>query len=120
MMMPRGTTPEQGDIVLIHVPFSDLSTAKARPVIVISNNRHHQAQSDMLVVALSTSASPGNPYSFEITQADLASGKLNQPTRVRVDKAYTLLQARVIRTFGKVNAATLDRIRQLLTDLIGP
>jgi mRNA interferase MazF len=119
-MMPPGITPEQGDIVLIEVPFSDLATAKRRPVIVISNDRHNRAQSDMLVVSLSTQTSSGNPYSFEITQADLASGTLNQPTRVRVDKVYTLLQRRVLRIFGKVNDATLDRIRQLLADLVGP
>lgn len=102
------------------VPFSDLTTSKPRPVIVISNDRYNRSQSDIVVVALSTSASPGNPYSFEITQADLASGTLNQPTRVRVDKVYTLLQGSVIRTFGKVNARTLDRIRKLLADLVGP
>ncbi len=119
-MTPPGITPEQGEIVLIEIPFSDLTTSKRRPAIVISNNRHHQTQADMLVVGLSTRASPGNPYSFEITQADLISGTLNQPTRVRVDKVYTLLQARVIKTFGKANNATLDRIRQLLTALVGP
>lgn len=119
-MTPPGTTPEQGDVVLIAVPYSDLSTSKPRPVIVISNDRHNRAQSDMLVVALSTSAQATNPYSFEITQADLATGTLNQPTRVRVDKVYTLLQARVRRSFGKVNGATLDRIRKLLADLCGP
>jgi mRNA interferase MazF len=112
--------PEQGDIVLIAVPYTDLTAAKPRPVIVISNDRYNRAQSDMLVVALSTSAQPANPYSFEITQADLASGHLNQPTRVRVDKVYTLLQASTVQKFGKVNAATLDRIRRLLADLTGP
>jgi mRNA interferase MazF len=30
--------PDQGDIVLIPVPFTDLSSQKRRPVIVISND----------------------------------------------------------------------------------
>src|SRR3954454_12289964 len=98
-MTQPGTTPEQGDIVLIDVPFSDLSTAKRRPVIVLSNDRHLRSQADMVVVGLSTAASPADPYCFEITQADLAAGTLNQPSRVRVDKVYTLLQARAVRTF---------------------
>jgi hypothetical protein len=49
-MTRPGTTPEQGDIALIDVPFSDLSTTKARPVIVSSNDRHHRTQSDMPAV----------------------------------------------------------------------
>ncbi len=30
--------PKQGDIVLVPVPFTDLSTQKRRPVIIISND----------------------------------------------------------------------------------
>jgi len=32
--------PEQGDIVLIPIPFTDLSSQKRRPVIVISNDTY--------------------------------------------------------------------------------
>jgi mRNA interferase MazF len=35
--------PEQGDIVLIPVPFTDLSAQKRRPVIVISNKAYNRA-----------------------------------------------------------------------------
>ena len=38
--------PEPGDIVLIPVPFSDLSSTKRRPVIVISNRAYHQTTAD--------------------------------------------------------------------------
>ncbi len=111
--------PSQGEIALIAVPYSDLSTTQKRPVIVISHDRYNNTMADMVVVAMTTS--PGaNPYSFPITSADLESGTLNQPGRVRVDKVYTLLQASVVKTFGKVNSATLDRIRQTLAALIGP
>lgn len=63
--------PKQGDIVLVPVPFTDLSSQKRRPVIIISN----------------------------------------------VDKIYALSQSIVVTTFGRVNASTLERIRQLLQDL---
>jgi mRNA interferase MazF len=109
----------QGEIVLIAVPYSDLSSKRRRPVIVVSNDLYNTAMADMVVVAMTTS--PGqSPYSFEITSADLISGSLNRPGRVRVDKIYTLLQASVEKTFGKVNDATMDRIRQILADLCRP
>jgi mRNA interferase MazF len=113
--------PSRGDIVLLDVPFSDLSATRRRPAIVISNDRYNAALADMIVVALTTSGTAGHgAYSFEITNADLVAGAGNQPTRVRVDKVYTLLQASVVKTFGKVNDATLARIGQMLADLCGP
>ena len=34
-----GTVLEQGEIVLIPIPFTDLSSQKRRPVIIVSNSR---------------------------------------------------------------------------------
>ena len=37
---------KQGDIVLIPVPFTDQSSQKRRPVIVISNNQYNRKTTD--------------------------------------------------------------------------
>ena len=37
--------PEQGDIVLIPIPFTDLSSSRRRPEIVISTNSYHHPTS---------------------------------------------------------------------------
>ena len=108
--------PSQGDIVLVPIPFTDLSSTKRRPVIVISRDAYHQATTDMLVVAM-TSNPAVTPYSFTITNADLNSGQLNRPGQVRVDKIYTLSQTLAVRHFGRVNATILERIRATLQDL---
>jgi mRNA interferase MazF len=108
--------PAQGDIVLVPVPFTDLSSYRRRPVVVVSNAGYQAATLDFVCVAM-TSNLKAEPYSFEITTADLADGVLNRTSRVRVDKVYTLAQGIVVARFGRVNAATLDRIRALLLDL---
>lgn len=105
--------PEQGDIVLIPIPLSDLSSHKRRSVIVISNNAYHRATSDMVVVAM-TSNPAISPYGFSITSADLEGGILNRPGTVRVDKIYTLSQALTIKTFGRVRTGILERVREIL------
>jgi mRNA interferase MazF len=109
----------QGDIVLVPVPYTDLSTSSRRPVIVISRDDYNLVMQDMVVAAM-TSNLVATPYSFVIDTPDLVAGFLNHPSRVRADRVYTLKQSLVIQTFGKVNTATLDRIRQLLADLVGP
>lgn len=108
--------PEQGDIVLIPIPFTDLSSQKRRPVIVISNNAYNQKTADIVVVAMTSNPTPAN-YSFPITSSDLEQGALNRPGQVRADKIYTLSQSIVIKTFGRVDETTLERIRQTLQDL---
>ena len=108
--------PEQGDILLIPIPFTDLSSQKRRPVIVISNDAYNHSTADIVVVAMTSNPAPAD-YSFTITSSDLAQGTLNRPSKVRVDKIYTLSQSIVIKTFGQVNSSVFDRIRGTLQDL---
>jgi mRNA interferase MazF len=107
----------QGDIVLLPVPFTDLTSDKQRPVIVISNGAYLRRTTDLVVVAM-TSNPIMNDYSFVITSADLEQGRLNRPGIVRADKIYTLAQSLVVKIFGRVNKTVLDRVRQLLGELI--
>ena len=108
--------PRQGDIVLIPIPFTDLSSHRRRPFIVISNDAYNAKTADMVVVAMTSNPLPVE-HSFTLTSADLVRGVLNRPGKVRVDRVYTLAQSPAVRTFGRVSEATLDRIRHLLSEL---
>ena len=112
-------TPEQGDIVLVPVPFTDLSSHKRRPVIVISASSYNRSAADVVVVAMTSSPATA-PYSFQITTADLVAGALNRPGTVRVDKIYTPAQAIIVKKFGKVGSPIVQQIRQLLDKLTSP
>ncbi len=81
---------EQGDIVLIPIPFTDLSSQKRRPVVVVSNNTYNRRTTDIVVVAMTSSPEAGD-YTFTITSSDLALGQLNHPSQVRVDKSIRYL-----------------------------
>lgn len=109
--------PEQGDILLVPIPFTDLSSQKRRPVIVISNNSYNKRTTDIVVVAMTSNPVDAN-YSFAITSEDLTKGTLNHPGKVRVDKIYTFSQSIVAKTFGRVNEKILERIRKELQALV--
>jgi len=108
--------PEQGDILLVPIPFTDLSSQKRRPVIVISNNSYNKRTTDIVVVAM-TSNPVEAEYSFTITSDDLEKGTLNHPGKVRVDKIYTISTSVVVKTFGRVNEEVLEKIRKELQAL---
>ena len=88
-------------------------------MIVISNNLYNRTTADIIVVAM-TSNPAEVEYSLMITSSDLSKGSLNHPGKVRVDKVYTLSQAIVRRTFGRVKPEVLERIRAILLELITP
>jgi mRNA interferase MazF len=108
--------PLQGEIVLLPIPFTDLSSQKRRPVIVISNDVYHRSTTDMVIVAM-TSNPATVEYGFVILPSDLDRGRLNRPGTVRVDKIYTISQSLIAAHFGHVRRGVLDRIRERLGDL---
>lgn len=110
---------EQGDIVLIPVPFTDLSSQKRCPVIVIPSDAYNRRSAEAVVVAMTSNPAQA-PYGFQITSADLADGTLNHPGTVRVDKIYTLAQSLAVRRFARVSSPIIARIRHLLADLTDP
>jgi len=107
---------EQGDIVLIPVPFTDLTSRKRRPAIVVSNDRYNRTTFDLVVVAM-TSNPTITDHSFLLKTTDLDRGTLNRPGRVRVDKIYALSQSIVVKVFGRVKPEVLERIREHYRDL---
>lgn len=108
----------QGDIVLVPVPFTDLSSRKRRPVIVVSADAYNAGGPDMLVVAM-TSNPIQTKWSFVISSEDLVDGFLNRPGTVRADKIYTLAQSLAVRRFGSVSDQVLTHVSGLLMDLVG-
>jgi mRNA interferase MazF len=107
----------QGDIVLVPVPFTDLSSRKRRPVIVVSSDAYNSDGPDMVVVAM-TSNPVQSLWSFIISNDHVAEGRLNRPGTVRVDKIYTLAQTLAVARFGRVAVPVLDQIRAVLLDLV--
>ena len=43
---------QRGDVVLVPFPFSDLSTTKVRPAVVVSSDLYHSTEPDLLLAAL--------------------------------------------------------------------
>ncbi len=108
---------KQGEIVLIPVPFSDLTKRKQRPVLIISNNRYNSLTEDIVVVAI-TSQLKDLDYSVIIESKDLSTGILKVTSAVKADKIYTLSKQIIVKKFGQVNPDVLEEIRKKIKALI--
>lgn len=116
-MMPSGIMPKQRDIVLIPIPFTDLTSQKKRPAVVISSNSYNNTHEDIVVVALTSNVEPRD-FTIMVASENLEEGSLKVKSMIRVDKIYTLNKSIVIRTFGRVNSEILSKIRASLLQII--
>ena len=80
------TMYEKGDVVLIPFPFTDLTTIKTRPAVVISINEFEKETGDF-TVAMITSVPHSTPYDCELK--DWQTANLLSPSWVRA-KLVTL------------------------------
>jgi len=108
---------KQGDIVLIPIPFTDLSSNKKRPVLILSSDSYNTNTEDLIVAAI-TSNIDDKPYNITITNDDLFDGNLLHTSCVRADKLYTLAQSIVVKKFGSVKseplAALIEKVRDVM------
>lgn len=114
--MKSGTPYRQGEIVLIPFPFTDLSTKKKRPVLVLSNEEYNKRTEDFIVCGI-TSNIKDIEFSVLIESKDLESGFLPKPSRIKVDKIFTLEQSLVVKRLAKVKLVIIRRVKQELFKL---
>lgn len=107
----------QRDIILINFPFSDLSSAKVRPALVISKDEYNAANLDAVVLAITSNLYPSE-YKVFIENQDLESGSLPANSAIRVDKPFSVLQSKVIKIQGKVGSTKFEEVRVAIANLI--
>ena len=107
----------QGEILIIPVPFTDLTAQKKRPVLVLSNSNYNGTTDDVIVAAI-TSNVDNKPYIVPLTNKDLASGTLTVNSCIRADKIYTLSQNIIIKSFAKVKIDIVGAVKDKILKLI--
>jgi len=107
----------QGDILLVPLPFTDLSSQKRRPVIVLSNREYNDLADDLIVAAV-TSVIDQKPNTILLSNYDMIDGVLKVESCIRADKIYTLSQILVIKRFGKVRSEIISKVKERLLALL--
>lgn len=111
--------PKQRDIVLLPVPYSDLSANKRRPVLVLSSDASLRRSSDMLVAFITSNLGAAGAAGIIIDAADLEAGVLPRRSLIRADKIYTLRQSDIVKPYGVLNKAAFDKVLAELDIVLG-
>jgi len=111
--MPYG----QRDLLLVPVPFSDLSSRKVRPVVVLSNDRYNRENADLLIAGVTSNVS-SRSYIVPLDTPQLEEGVMKHSSVVRADKVFSIDQGIVLTRFGRVKIALFEKIREEIEKLL--
>ena len=115
--MKSGIQFKQGELVVVPFPFSDLTTIRQRPVLIISNNRYNDTSEDIITCGI-TSNLKNSQYSILFDNPDLLEGSLPVKSRIKVDKLFTLNKNIIIKRIGRINKETFDKVKNEFFNLV--
>ncbi|MCF6179783.1 MAG: type II toxin-antitoxin system PemK/MazF family toxin [Geopsychrobacter sp.] len=104
------------DVVVVPFPFTDRTTTKRRPALILSNAQRFNRKVGQAVMAMITSAKNSDwPLDTEIK--DLDSAGLPSPSIVRM-KLFTLDEQLVIRKAGSLGRGDQAKVTAALQQLL--
>lgn len=108
---------EFGDLVLIPFPFTDQTTTKKRPAIVVSSRAYHEQRPDLIVMAVTSQRKPtvggADMVVTEWEQAGLLKPSVVKPILTTIEPRL------VIRKLGRLHEADRTALQQLLKVILG-
>jgi len=95
----------KGDVVVVPFPFSDLSSAKRRPALVVAELR-----GDDLILCQITSQQLKDEYSIPLDDADFQFGSLRKKSNVRPNRIFTADRRIILYRVGKLKEEKLKEV----------
>ncbi|MBD2568201.1 type II toxin-antitoxin system PemK/MazF family toxin [Anabaena lutea] len=100
----------KGDVISVPFPFSDTSTTKKRPALVITESDNNN------IIICPITSKPGRDYEIKLEDQDFRVGKLNlSPCYIRPNIIATVDKNNVIRYIGKLKD---DKLHQVISTII--
>lgn len=106
-----------GDVVLVPFPFTDQSTTKQRPAVVVSSTRYHAERPDLILMAV-TSMRRDSPPVGELSVRGWQAAGLLKPSAIK--PILTTIEKRLVRKrLGMLNDDDRAGLRQALALILG-
>lgn len=101
----------QGDIVLVPFPLTDLSKSKVRPAIVVSSTEVNDTN-DVILAAITTNIR-NDEFSYLLENTSLTKA-IDRPSEVRCHKIFTCDQFIIQKVISALEKpALVDLVRQI-------
>ena len=116
-MTPSMTSYEFGDVVLVPFPFTDQTTSKKRPAVVVSSTAYHKEYPDLIIMAI-TSQLKASPTVGERAIAKWKEAGLLRPS-VMKPVLTTIERGLVIKKLGSLGSQDQQTLSAILGVILG-
>ena len=103
----------KGQVVVVPFPFSDLTSTKRRPALVVA-----PLVGDDVILCQITTKNRLDGYSVSLTASDFVLGGLRHPSFIRPNHLFTTAGELIVRIEGTVTQQKLQEVIDKLTDII--
>ncbi len=103
----------KGDIVVLPFPFSDLSSSKRRPALVLAD-----LQGDDIILCQITSKNTRDNSAISLENSDLTSGSLATSSNIRPNRLFTADKGIIAYTLGCVSQTKYSEVVEEINSLI--
>ena len=103
----------KGDIVVLPFPFSNLSTAKRRPALAITN-----LIGDDIILCQISSQDRIDRYSITLREIDFKEGRLPVTSMIRIDKLFTADKSIIIYKIGSIKQNKMSEVEESIIRMI--
>ena len=109
---------EFGEVVLVPFPFTNQSTQKKRPSVVISSNEYNATRPDLILIAVTSQVKM--PLLFgEMMISDWQAAGLLKLSVIK-PVITTIQKDLVVKRLGKLNSTDSNSLTELLAGLLQP
>ncbi|MGH8796689.1 MAG: type II toxin-antitoxin system PemK/MazF family toxin [Caldimonas sp.] len=107
---------ERGDVVKVPFPYTDRSTRRSRPALVVSTSAALESHGLLWIVMITSAENRGWPG--DIGVSGLAAAGLPVPSVIRTAKIATIEVADATR-LGRISATVLRKVLAVLVAVLG-
>jgi mRNA interferase MazF len=103
----------KGDVIVLPFPFSDLTTAKRRPALVLT-----ALEGEDLILCQITSKTIKDSYAVSIEDEHFAEGSLRQSSNIRPNRIFTANSHIVLYKVGHLKNEKVNEITERVIHIL--
>jgi mRNA-degrading endonuclease toxin of MazEF toxin-antitoxin module len=113
----------RGDVVIVQFPYQDGTRGKNRPALVVQCDEHNRRLQNTVVAMITGNIQRAGTEPTQLlvdpsTPEGQSSG-LHGPSAVKCENLFTILQAHILRTIGRLSPALMAKVDARLKASLG-
>jgi len=103
----------KGDVIVLPFPYSDLSSSKKRPALVIG-----VLEGDDVILCQITSKQRDDKYIVKLTDADFKRGKLDIDSNIRPNRIFTADKSIILYKIGSIKETKTQEVIERIIEIL--